>query len=159
VTDDRVLRVTVLGPDPLTFEEGEDTAVPADGRAPWAVEGRPSAAERAAGQARYEVAVDGWDFQVLVEPAARARLRERAARTDAAAVAGTRVVLRAQIPGRVVRVWAAPGDAVEAGQPLLAVEAMKMENEIRAPRAATVEAIAVAVGQTVELGDELATIG
>ena len=52
----------------------------------------------------------------------------------------------------------AAGDAVEAGQRLLSVEAMKMENELRAPRAGTVERIAVAAGQTVELGDTLIVI-
>ena len=48
---------------------------------------------------------------------------------------------------------------VEAGQRLLAIEAMKMENEVRAARAGTVESVAVAVGQTVELGAELVVIG
>jgi len=43
-------------------------------------------------------------------------------------------VITAQIPGRVVRLWVAEGDTVEAGQRLLAIEAMKMENEVRAPR-------------------------
>ena len=46
-----------------------------------------------------------------------------------------------------------PGDAVAAGQRLLAVEAMKMQNELRAPRDGIVERVAVAAGQTVELGD------
>ncbi len=50
------------------------------------------------------------------------------------------------------------GDEVAAGQRLLAVEAMKMENELRAPRGGTVELVAVAVGQTVELGDSLVVI-
>ncbi len=50
------------------------------------------------------------------------------------------------------------GDDVAAGQRLLAVEAMKMENELRAPRDGTVERVAVAVGQTVELGDPLVVI-
>ncbi len=50
------------------------------------------------------------------------------------------------------------GDTVVAGQRLLAVEAMKMENELRSPRAGTVERVAAAVGQTVELGDPLVVI-
>jgi biotin carboxyl carrier protein len=50
------------------------------------------------------------------------------------------------------------GDAVVAGQRLLAVEAMKMENELRSPRAGTVDRVATAVGQTVELGDPLVVI-
>ena len=45
-----------------------------------------------------------------------------------------------------------------AGQRLLAVEAMKMENELRSPRAGTVDRVADAPGQTVELGDPLVVI-
>ena len=52
----------------------------------------------------------------------------------------------------------AAGDAVVAGQRLLAVEAMKMENELRSPRAGTVDRVAIAVGQTVELGDPLVVL-
>ena len=44
---------------------------------------------------------------------------------------------------------------VQAGERLLAIEAMKMENEVRAPRAGTVVSIRVQVGQPVELGSEL----
>ena len=51
-----------------------------------------------------------------------------------------------------------PGDAVTAGDRLLAVEAMKMENEVRAPRDGTVERVAVGAGETVELGDVLVVI-
>jgi biotin carboxyl carrier protein len=55
----------------------------------------------------------------------------------------------------VARLWVAEGDTVETGQRLLAIDAMKMENEVRAPRSGVVASIAIAVGQTVELGDEL----
>jgi oxaloacetate decarboxylase alpha subunit len=48
---------------------------------------------------------------------------------------------------------------VEQGQRLLAVEAMKMENEIRAPRAGTVEDLRVSVGARVEREDELLALG
>ena len=60
--------------------------------------------------------------------------------------------LTAPMPGRVVRVLAAVGAAVEAGQGLVVVEAMKMENELRAPRAGRVQQIAVSEGQAVEAG-------
>jgi biotin carboxyl carrier protein len=52
----------------------------------------------------------------------------------------------------------AVGDSVQAGQELLVVEAMKMQNELRAPRAGIVERLAVAAGQTIELGDLLAVL-
>jgi biotin carboxyl carrier protein len=60
--------------------------------------------------------------------------------------------------GRVVRLWVAEGDTVDAGQRLLAIEAMKMENEVRAPRAGVVASIGVAVDDDVEHGDELVTV-
>ena len=63
-----------------------------------------------------------------------------------------------QIPGRVVSVRVQDGESVEAGQRLLSVEAMKMENEIRAQRAGRVERVAVEPGQRVERGDELAVL-
>jgi biotin carboxyl carrier protein len=62
------------------------------------------------------------------------------------------------MPGRVVRVLAAPGTDVAAGQGLVVVEAMKMENELRAPRAGRVAELAVREGQTVEAGALLAVI-
>ena len=118
-----------------------------------------SGEDRAAGRRRYEVIVDGWRFVAAVEPAARAELRERAARAAAEHHDTARLVLRAQIPGRVARVWVGDGDVVEQGQRLLAVEAMKMENEIRAPRAGTVEDLRVSVGARVEREDELLALG
>lgn len=57
-----------------------------------------------------------------------------------------------QMPGAVVRVLVAEGDTVEAGQVLLVVEAMKMENEFKAPFAGTIANVAVVAGQAVEAG-------
>jgi biotin carboxyl carrier protein len=51
-----------------------------------------------------------------------------------------------------------PGEAITAGQQILVVEAMKMQNELRAPRDGTVQRIAVAPGQTIEVGDLLLVI-
>ena len=58
--------------------------------------------------------------------------------------------LRAPMPGRVVRVLCAAGDAVRAGQPLIVVEAMKMENELRAAGDATIADVHVVEGASVE---------
>jgi biotin carboxyl carrier protein len=58
----------------------------------------------------------------------------------------------------VVSVSVAPGDAVAAGQQLLVVEAMKMQNELRAPREGTIEQVAVAAGATIDVGDLLLVI-
>ncbi|HEV8490527.1 MAG TPA: biotin/lipoyl-containing protein [Candidatus Limnocylindrales bacterium] len=114
---------------------------------------------RASGPRLVEVVVDGWRFEVEVEPESRAALRERGSRDRRVGTHGGAAELRAIIPGRVVAVSVAPGDPVSAGQQLLVVEAMKMQNEVRAPIAGVVERLAVAEGQTIELGDILAVIG
>ncbi len=105
-----------------------------------------------------EVVVAGWRFEVDVEDARYADLRERATAGRSAATHHGPTAVRAIIPGRVVSVAVTAGDAVTAGQRLLAVEAMKMENELRAPRDGIVERVEVSVGQTVELGDSLVVI-
>jgi pyruvate carboxylase subunit B len=56
------------------------------------------------------------------------------------------------MPGKIVRVHACTGQAVKAGDGLLVMEAMKMENEIRAPRPGRVKEIAVREQQAVETG-------
>ena len=117
------------------------------------------AADRADAIARFEVVVDGWLFDVVTEPARRAELRERVARQAAEHHTVARLTLRAQIPGRVVRLWVVPGEQVERGQRLLAIEAMKMENEIRAPHPGKVESVSVEIGKRVEREDELLVIG
>jgi biotin carboxyl carrier protein len=107
-----------------------------------------------------EVVVDGWRFEAIVEDAARAELRDRATRDRAdASAGGGPLEIRAIIPGRVVEVRVTADDAVEAGQALLVVEAMKMQNELRAPRAGTVQRVAVGAGTTVEVGDLLVILG
>ena len=116
-------------------------------------EGRPAGVEP--GVERREVIVDGWRVEVDVEPAARAALRDRARRGREAAGTSGPTKVHAIIPGVVVAVSVAPGDAVTAGQQLLVVEAMKMQNELRAPRDGTIEDVAVGAGSTIEVGDLL----
>jgi biotin carboxyl carrier protein len=67
--------------------------------------------------------------------------------------------LTSPMPGKVVRVLVAAGDAVEAGQGILVVEAMKMQNELKAPRSGHVIALTAREGATVVAGEALATIG
>jgi acetyl/propionyl-CoA carboxylase alpha subunit len=66
--------------------------------------------------------------------------------------------VKAPIPGQIVRVLVSQGDHVEAGQPLLALEAMKMENEVRAPRSGTVAQLNASVGKNVVLHEVMAEI-
>jgi biotin carboxyl carrier protein len=109
----------------------------------------------ARGRTGVEVVVAGWRFEFEVEDADLHDLRERATSARETGSHHGPTDVRAIIPGRVVSVAVAVGDDVEAGQRLLSVEAMKMENELRAPRAGTIERVAVGPGQTVELGDTL----
>jgi biotin carboxyl carrier protein len=109
----------------------------------------------APGVLRREVVVEGWRFEVDVEPEARALLRERASRGNGAAGHRGPSEVRAIIPGRILSIAVSAGDRVEAAGQLMVIEAMKMQNELRAPRSGTVARIAVAPGQTVEVGDLL----
>lgn len=60
--------------------------------------------------------------------------------------------IKATLPGLIVAVAVAAGDKVEAGAPLVTIEAMKMQNEVRAPRPGRVAGIAVQAGETVSSG-------
>ena len=66
--------------------------------------------------------------------------------------------LIAPMPGKVLRVLVAVGDTVEAGQGLVVVEAMKMENELAASGAGVVESVAVAAGDNVDKGALLVSV-
>jgi len=69
-----------------------------------------------------------------------------------------RMVVSAYMPGRVVAVRTAVGEQVEAGQPLVVLEAMKMQNEIQSDRAGVVRVVHVSEGEAVEGGDPLVEI-
>ena len=91
------------------------------------------------------------DVVTLTAPRAQVQVSARApaARDDGASGTGE-ALLRAPMPGRVLKLLVTEGQAVAAGAGLLVVEAMKMENELLAPRAGTVKRIFVAAGATVE---------
>ena len=131
---------------------------PASGGEPSAILLLPPEPAETRGVATREVVVDGWRIVVETEPAARAELRDRARRGRAAAGQSGPTSVRAIIPGVVVAVSVTTGDAVTAGQQLLVIEAMKMQNELRAPRDGTIDRVAVAQGQTLEVGDLLVVI-
>jgi biotin carboxyl carrier protein len=107
------------------------------------------------GVVRREIVVNGWSVGVEIESERRASLRERARRGHEELAHRGPTEVRAIIPGRVVAVSIVPGDAVVAGQQLLVVEAMKMQNELRAPRDGVVSSVAVGTGRTIEVGDLL----
>jgi acetyl/propionyl-CoA carboxylase alpha subunit len=81
--------------------------------------------------------------------------RRKALKLAAGASTG---MLATQMPGRVVRLIAKVGDVVKKGQPVIVVEAMKMENEMKSPIDGTVAEILVAEGQAVETGTKLVRV-
>ncbi len=79
-----------------------------------------------------------------------------AAASGAAASGGT---LTAPMPGKVVKILVKEGDLVSEGQPLLIMEAMKMQNELRAMSEGVITKVTTSEGATVETGSLLLTIG
>jgi biotin carboxyl carrier protein len=97
----------------------------------------------------HEISLGGSTVKVdIIDPLAAKRRR----REDEMGGGG---VVKALMPGRVVRVLVAKGDTVRKGAGLVILEAMKMENEIQAPADGTVDELFVEPGQTVEAGAEL----
>ncbi|HWX24578.1 MAG TPA: acetyl-CoA carboxylase biotin carboxyl carrier protein subunit, partial [Vicinamibacteria bacterium] len=90
-------------------------------------------------------------FEVAFEDAIRGATPTAKAPTRAASVV-------ASMPGKVLRVLVSSGESVSEGQALLVMEAMKMENELRAPRSGRVSDLRVREGQTVETGALLAVV-
>ena len=78
--------------------------------------------------------------------------------SSAAAHGHDRETIVASMPGKIVRVLVQPGETVAAGQGIIVVEAMKMQNEMKARRAGRVTAVPVREGETVAAGAVLATI-
>lgn len=87
-------------------------------------------------------------------------LRTRAAAPAAAAACASagEGAITAPMPGKVLKVLAAPGDTVVKGQTLLTLEAMKMENQIQAPHDGTVDSVPVGEGAEVQKGTVLAVV-
>jgi biotin carboxyl carrier protein len=102
--------------------------------------------------ARGEAVVNGTAFTVEVfDP------RDRRAAARGGSQRGS-LQVTASMPGKIVRVLAAPGDQVEEGQGLVVVEAMKMQNEMKSPKAGRVVEVRTQAGATVSAGDVLVVI-
>jgi pyruvate carboxylase subunit B len=98
---------------------------------------------------RYTLWIDGWRYEV---EAVDERTHTIRAMTAVSAPPAGPAPIRAPMPGLVVRVAVEPGDEVAAGQGVVVVEAMKMENELRASVAGRVRAVHATAGQAVEKG-------
>ena len=126
---------------------------------------------------KFKIKVDGQEYQVEMEeigavapaapvapvaaPAAPAAPAVEAAPAPAAPVAATPAgadAMPSPMPGNILRILVNVGDTVTENQPLMILEAMKMENEIVASKAGVVSGIHVANGQVVNPGDALITI-
>ena len=112
---------------------------------------------------KYRVNVNGTVYEVELEeitgsaPAAAPAAPAAPAAARTAAAGGERIC--APMPGNILSVNVAAGDAVKKGQVLMILEAMKMENEIMAPCDGTVTSVSVTKGAAVESGTLLCTIG
>lgn len=108
------------------------------------------------------VVVGGIAYDLLVEGLAGEQLGR--GRPSAGATAGRPAVaagagaVKAIMPGKIIRILVAEGEAVVEGDVICILEAMKMENELKAPQAGTVKALYVQPGQDVESGAVLADI-
>lgn len=137
----------------VTLEGTETTVVGAVGAPTRAlIGGRPVEASVRREGDLVVVELRGRRYEYRVRDARAPRIaRRRQAET-------ARGEVHAPMPGLVVEVLAAVGDFVEAGRPLVVVEAMKMQNALPAPLAGRVTAIAVAAGTPVESGALLLTV-
>ena len=96
---------------------------------------------------------------VAAAPVAVAAAPAAAAPAAAPAVTGAGEAVTAPMPGNILKVNVNVGDAVKEGQVLVVLEAMKMENEIMAPKNGTVTQVVVSKGSTVDTGAPLVVIG
>ncbi len=125
----------------------------------------------AAGPARYKVSVNGRDYRVAIDGdtatvdgrafnvGMRPDTGEATPATSAGHSSGGGAPVKAQMPGKVIRLLVHIGDHVKAGEGVLVLEAMKMEMQITAPASGTVTDITVAAGDQVAAGDVLAHVG
>jgi biotin carboxyl carrier protein len=104
------------------------------------------------GERRFAVTIGAQVYAVVLENP----LRRTA--SDATREPGGPVQVRSIMPGRIASLLAREGEAVRAGQGILVVEAMKMENEIQAPKDGRVVSLGVRSGDTVEVGVVLFTV-
>ncbi len=136
--------------------------------------GRPVAVDVATVGAQLSVRIEGTIVDLtaagalpdlsVVARGRRGDVRVESARTRATATSTKQTrttidkIVFSPMPGRVVKVFVQRGDAVEIGQPLLVMEAMKMENEIRARSAGTVAEVHAVAGSAVESNARLVTL-
>ena len=130
-----------------------DVEVPEPGVYSVLIDGRSYEARVEETAAALVVVIDGRRFEI------EARDPRRFSRKGGATGSDGVQAIAAPMPGKIVRVLVQVGDEVAAGQGLLVVEAMKMQNEMKAARAGKVLSMTASEGATVTAGEVLATIG
>ena len=164
-----------LDPDPTAQPLAIDVVELPSGALEVRVQGRPVTVDVVPLGGQLSVRVDGHVVDLTTEGAPpeigavasghRSYVRVESERMRAAEQAKKATVtpgdktVKSPMPGRVVKVLVAKGDSVEVGQGLVVLEAMKMENEVRARLAGTVTVVHVAAGDTVEGNARLLTLG
>lgn len=99
------------------------------------------------------VKVKGLEFQInVIDP------KQLRTGSSSGSDAGGAAEIRTAMPGKIVRVLAGVGDTVSKGDPVIVVEAMKMQNELAAPKDGTIVAVHVQEASTVAAGDVLVSI-
>ena len=131
----------------IQLDSGQPESAPADAG---------SASEKAGGRSHRVAITEGPAGELtlaLADGVVRATVNGRRSRRggEVAGAAGEQRIL-APMPGKVLRILVQPGQDVAARQPLVVVEAMKMENELSSPRAGRVKDVVAVEGQSVEAG-------
>jgi biotin carboxyl carrier protein len=136
------------------------------------VEGRPVSVDAAEAGGALSIRIDGRIVDLVIDGSPpkisfamlglsgvanveTERARSDGSHRDGKAARGSQDFVVASMPGRIVRLLVSPGTEVEAGAPLIVIEAMKMENELRASHVGRIAEVLVRPGDAVEGGAKL----
>ena len=144
------------------------------GRIRWRLDGQAVEADALkVAEETYSILLGGQAFEVSVRASADGLLIHAGGQEFSAAILDPRqwqgrhghtvevegrLQILAPMPGKIVRVLVKQGEPVQAGQGIVVVEAMKMQNEVRSRKTGTVEKLLVAEGKTVNAGELLAVV-
>ena len=170
-TDENIFIAAACKEKGIAFLKGEGTIGVRKVEKPAAAP-PPAAASSENIPAEYNLSVNGKNYFIAFEgnvatvngKVYRVDLKKGAAAPAAAAnetapATGDATPVTAQMPGVVLKVLKSVGDAVREGEPILVLEAMKMEMQVASPIDGTVNAVNVSVGQQVATGQQLAAVG
>jgi oxaloacetate decarboxylase alpha subunit len=160
---DDVLTYALFPQIGLKFLENRNNAeafepVPSEGDVNASAGGKEVYTISVGGQSYTVEVEEGGDITGMVPVDAAAPLAPNTGSAPSAAPAGGGEPVPAPLAGNIFKVLVQPGQAVQEGDVLLILEAMKMETEVRASRAGTVGTVSVSVGDSVAVGDTLMTL-